>query len=100
MAVSMVLLAFGAGIGLSTTSAQPYAGASAKALAVISGLYVAITLVASFAAGGYIAGRMRLPPTVEEARKPISGTAPTALPCGRSPSWSAACSPPRASAGC
>jgi len=69
MAISIVLLAFGAGIGLSATSAQPYAGASAKAIAVISGLYAAITLVASFAAGGYIAGRMRLPPTVEEVEE-------------------------------
>jgi hypothetical protein len=69
MAISMVLLAFGAGIGLSATSAQPYAGASAKAMAVISGLYAAITLVASFAAGGYIAGRMRLPPTAEEVQE-------------------------------
>src|SRR5471032_2149136 len=68
-AISMVLLTFGAGIGLSATSAQPYAGASAKAIAVISGLYAAITLVASFAAGGYIAGRMRLPPTVEEVEE-------------------------------
>jgi hypothetical protein len=63
----MVLLTFGAGIGLSATSAQPYAGASAKAIAVISALYAAISLVASFGIGGYVAGRMRLPPTVEEA---------------------------------
>ncbi len=63
---AMVLLTFGAGIGLSATSAHPYAGASAKAIAVISALYAAITMVASFAAGGYIAGRMRLPPTAEE----------------------------------
>jgi hypothetical protein len=65
-AISMVLLTFGAGIGLSAASPYPYAGASAKALAVISALYAAITMVASFAAGGYIAGRMRLPPTPEE----------------------------------
>lgn len=65
-AIAMVLLTFGAGIGLSATSAHPYAGASAKAIAVISALYAAITMVASFAAGGYIAGRMRLPPTAEE----------------------------------
>lgn len=69
MAISMVLLAFGVGIGLSATSAQPYAGASAKAMAVISALYAAVTLVGSFAAGGYIAGRMRLPPTVEEVEE-------------------------------
>ena len=48
-AISMVLLTFGAGIGLSAASPYPYAGASAKALAVISGLYAAITAVASFA---------------------------------------------------
>ena len=64
-AISMVLLTFGAGIGLSATSPYPYAGASAKALAVIAALYAAVTAVASFAAGGYIAGRMRLPATVE-----------------------------------
>jgi hypothetical protein len=65
-AISMVLLAFGAGIGLSATSAHPYAGASAKALAVISALYAAITMVAAFAAGGYITGRMRLPATPDD----------------------------------
>lgn len=65
-AISMVLLAFGAGIGLSAASAQPYAGASAKALAVISALYAAITMVAAFAAGGYITGRMRLPATEDD----------------------------------
>ena len=58
-AISMVLLTFGAGIGLSATSAQPYAGASAKAIAVISGLYTAVVLVASFGLGGYVTGRMR-----------------------------------------
>src|SRR4051812_32826385 len=64
-AISMVLLTFGAGIGLSAVSAQPYAGASAKALAVISALYTAVALVASFGAGGYIAGRMRMPTAAE-----------------------------------
>lgn len=59
MAISAVLLTFGAGIGLSAASAQPYAGASAKSLAVISALYAAISLVAAFGAGGYITGRMR-----------------------------------------
>src|SRR5215467_5731619 len=69
IAILMVLLTFGAGIGLSAVSAQPYAGASAKALAVISALYAAIVAVGSFAAGGYIAGRMRTPPTPEEAEE-------------------------------
>jgi len=66
-AISMVLLTFGAGIGLSAASAHPYAGASAKALAVISALFAAITMVAAFAGGGYIAGRMRMPSTEELA---------------------------------
>src|SRR5438105_1483448 len=66
-AISMVLLTFGAGIGLSAASAQPYAGASAKALAVISAFYTAVVMVASFAAGGYIAGRMRMPMAEELA---------------------------------
>jgi len=66
-AISMVLLTFGAGLGLSAASAQPYAGASAKAIAVISALYAAITMVAAFGAGGYVTGRMRLPATQELA---------------------------------
>jgi len=66
-AICMVLLTFGAGIGLSATSAHPYAGASPKALAVISGLYTAITLIAAFAGGGYVAGRMRMPAAEELA---------------------------------
>ncbi|WP_428663176.1 hypothetical protein [Reyranella sp.] len=66
-AISMVLLTFGAGLGLSAASAQPYAGASGKAIAVISALYLAITMVAAFGAGGYITGRMRLPATQELA---------------------------------
>jgi len=66
-AISMVLLTFGAGIGLSAASAQPYAGASAKAIAVISALYACITMVAAFGAGGYVTGRMRLPATAELA---------------------------------
>src|SRR6187551_2337501 len=66
-AICMVLLTFGAGIGLSATSAHPYAGASPKALAVISALYTAVTLIAAFAGGGYVAGRMRLPAAEELA---------------------------------
>ncbi len=65
--ICLVLLTFGAGIGLSATSAHPYAGASAKALAVISALYTAVTLIAAFAGGGYVAGRMRMPAAEELA---------------------------------
>jgi len=61
LAITIVLMTFGGALGLSVTSAQPYAGLSAKALAVLAGLYVALVHVASFAAGGYLAGRMRTP---------------------------------------
>ena len=61
LAIMVVLLTFGGALGLSVTSAQPYAGLSAKALAVLAGLYAALVHVASFGAGGYLAGRLRTP---------------------------------------
>ena len=61
LAIMVVLLTFGGALGLSITSAQPYAGLSAKALAVLAGLYAALVHVASFGAGGYLAGHLRAP---------------------------------------
>jgi hypothetical protein len=58
-AISLVLLTFGAALGLSSVSPYPYAGLSAKAIAVLSATYAALVMVASFAAGGYLAGRLR-----------------------------------------
>jgi hypothetical protein len=60
-AISVVLLTFGAALGLSATSAQPYAGLSAKAVGILSAVYAALVLVGSLAAGGYLAGRLRTP---------------------------------------
>ena len=60
-AISLVLLTFGAALGLSVVSPYPYAGISAKGLAVLTGTYVALVTVASFGAGGYLAGRLRSP---------------------------------------
>jgi hypothetical protein len=60
-AISVVLLTFGAALGLSVVSPYPFAGISAKGLAVLTGTYTALALVASFAAGGYLAGRLRAP---------------------------------------
>jgi hypothetical protein len=60
-AISVVLLTFGAALGLSVVSPYPYAGISAKGLAVLTGVYVALVTVASFGAGGYLAGRLRSP---------------------------------------
>ncbi|TAJ95816.1 MAG: hypothetical protein EPO41_08375 [Reyranella sp.] len=60
-AMSVVLLAFGSALGLSVVSPYPYAGITAKGAAVLAAVYLALVMVASFAAGGYIAGRMRSP---------------------------------------
>lgn len=60
-AMSIVLLAFGSALGLSVVSPYPYAGISAKGAAIAAAVYLALVMVASFASGGYIAGRMRTP---------------------------------------
>jgi hypothetical protein len=60
-AMSVVLLTFGAALGLSVVSPYAFAGISARGLAVLAGTYTALALVASFAAGGYLAGRLRTP---------------------------------------
>ncbi len=60
-AMSVVLLAFGSALGLSVVSPYPYAGISGKGAAILAAVYLALVMVASFAAGGYIAGRMRSP---------------------------------------
>ena len=72
LAITVVLMTFGGALGLSVTSAQPYAGLSAKALAVLAGLYAALVHVASFATGGYLAGRLRTPwATTDTRREPL-----------------------------
>lgn len=60
-AMSVVLIAFGSALGLSVVSPYAYAGVSAKGAAILAAVYLALVMVASFAAGGYIAGRMRSP---------------------------------------
>lgn len=60
-AMSVVLLAFGSALGLSVVSPYAYAGISAKGAAILAAVYLALVMVASFAAGGYLAGRMRAP---------------------------------------
>jgi hypothetical protein len=57
-AVAGLFAAFGAGIGLSTISAEPGEG-SVRLSAILTAIWMAVTLVASYAVGGYIAGRMR-----------------------------------------
>lgn len=61
LALMVVLMTFGTAIGLTSVSAHPYAGLSAKAVAILAGLYAALVHVGSFGAGGYLAGRLRTP---------------------------------------
>jgi hypothetical protein len=58
-ALTMILMAFGAALGLSMTSAEPREGVSATWLAIASGIWVIWVCITSFAAGGYFAGRAR-----------------------------------------
>ncbi len=57
--ISFVLLAFGAAIGLSSTSAWPERGLSISLAFILLALWVTVVQAGSFAAGGYLAGRLR-----------------------------------------
>lgn len=57
-AVATIFATFGAALGLAALSAEPGEGSFNFAV-ILSGIWVVVTLVASYAAGGYIAGRMR-----------------------------------------
>ena len=58
-AISLVLIAFGSAIGLSILSSSPTWRDASPALAVLSGLFLLLTAIASFGLGGYLAGRLR-----------------------------------------
>jgi hypothetical protein len=60
-AISFVLFAFGSAIGLSAVSPYPYRGLNASTFFIVAALYAAMVQVVSYAAGGYLAGRMRMP---------------------------------------
>ena len=57
-AVAALFMTFGATLGLSTISAERGEG-SFDAWIVVTALWLAVTLAASYMAGGYVAGRMR-----------------------------------------
>jgi hypothetical protein len=60
-AISFILYTFGSALGLAAASPYPYRGLSATTFFVIAGLYAGLAQVVSYAAGGYLAGRMRTP---------------------------------------
>ena len=66
-AISFVLLTFGAAIGLTLSSPWPNRGVSAVTVAIVVGFWTLLVQAGSFAAGGYLAGRMRTT-TMESAR--------------------------------
>lgn len=58
-AISLVLLTFGAALGLSLTSAHAGQSASLFWIAIVGGLWLLWVQVSASMAGGYLAGRMR-----------------------------------------
>ncbi|WP_375201478.1 hypothetical protein [Hyphococcus sp.] len=60
-AISLVLFAFGGGVGLSISSPFPGQGAEGDTLSYVTMAWVLFVMIFSFIAGGYIAGRLRRP---------------------------------------
>jgi hypothetical protein len=58
-AISFVLITFGSAIGLSAVSPWPHVGLSPTIALLIAALWTAVVQVLAFAAGGYVAGRVR-----------------------------------------
>lgn len=58
-AIALILLAFGAGLGLSVTSPYDGEGANAALFAIAAGLWLLWVQLLSFSIGGYVVGRMR-----------------------------------------
>jgi hypothetical protein len=58
-ALTLVLLAFGVGLGLSVVSPWTGAGVSATTFKIGTGLYLIVIAMLSSSIGGYIAGRLR-----------------------------------------
>src|SRR6478736_10252641 len=58
-ALTLLLLAFGVGLGLSVVSPWSGAGVSATTFKIGTGLYLIVIAMLSSSIGGYIAGRLR-----------------------------------------
>src|SRR6195952_1032755 len=59
LALTLVLLAFGTGLGLSMVSPWSGSGVSATTFKIGTGLYLIVIAMLSSSIGGYIAGRLR-----------------------------------------
>jgi hypothetical protein len=59
LALTLVLLAFGTGLGLSAVSPWSGAGVSATTFKIATGLYLVVMAMLASSIGGYIAGRLR-----------------------------------------
>ena len=60
-AISIILLTFGAAIGLASVSPWPDSGLPWWLIAIIGALWVLFVQVGSYGLGGYLAGRLRAP---------------------------------------
>lgn len=58
VALSAVFTAFGAAVGLGSISAEPGEGLGFGSV-ILAGLFIVVTMVLAYMAGGYVAGRMR-----------------------------------------
>ena len=58
-ALTIVLIAFGIGLGLSVVSPWAGSGVSASTFKIGTGLYLVVIAMMSSSIGGYIAGRLR-----------------------------------------
>jgi hypothetical protein len=59
LALTLVLLAFGTGLGLSAVSPWSGSGVSATTFKIATGLYLVVMAMLASSIGGYIAGRLR-----------------------------------------
>src|SRR4030088_1411803 len=60
-ALSFILVTFAAAVGLGVSSTSPTWRDASAALWILSGLYLILQAIVSFAFGAYIAGRLRRP---------------------------------------
>jgi hypothetical protein len=58
-ALSLILLALGSGLGLSSVSPWENAGASAQTIGIASAIWLALMQLIAASVGGYLAGRLR-----------------------------------------